>query len=233
LATNAPSGSVITETRFSGNRAAGNGGGIQGAAVIERSTLDGNDAGHFGGGWGAAAGAIRNSTASGNLAGHYPMYPTPPGEGGGGIQADAALEVTHATFTHNRAAEEAGSAIRGPGVISMTNTAVLGNTGYDCNALVHSGGGNIAINMSCLTSLGRTPRNPDDLNISGLRPSPSTDTVLDPVLRNNGGRTPTHALPPGSVAINLAASGLAIDQRGIARSQLGCFDSGAYEVTGP
>ncbi len=57
--------------------------------------------------------------------------------------------------------------------------------------------------------------------------------LLSP-LTNYGGPTATHALLPGSPAINAASNALApsIDQRGIARPQLGTVDAGAFESQG-
>ncbi|MCA9022128.1 MAG: hypothetical protein KDA74_18395, partial [Planctomycetaceae bacterium] len=69
----------------------------------------------------------------------------------------------------------------------------------------------------------------------------SIDGLLDPVLRDNGGPTKTHALLPGSAAINAgdnqAASdaGLTTDQRGEGSQRIkeGTVDIGAFEVQGP
>ncbi|WP_145232031.1 choice-of-anchor Q domain-containing protein [Gimesia algae] len=65
--------------------------------------------------------------------------------------------------------------------------------------------------------------------------------LLDPILRDNGGPTKTHALLPGSVAIdagsNQAASeaGLTTDQRGEGSQRIkeGTIDIGALEVQAP
>ena len=59
----------------------------------------------------------------------------------------------------------------------------------------------------------------------------NTDPLLGP-LQDNGGRTWTHALLPGSPAINQGTNSTcpATDQRGIARPQMGICDIGAYEL---
>ncbi|MCL4300803.1 MAG: Ig-like domain repeat protein [Anaerolineae bacterium] len=64
-------------------------------------------------------------------------------------------------------------------------------------------------------------------------PTFSGDPFLGP-LANNGGSTPTHALLPGSPAINAGnnTSCLTTDQRGIARPQQGQCDIGAFESRG-
>lgn len=69
----------------------------------------------------------------------------------------------------------------------------------------------------------------------------SIEGLLDPVLRDNGGPTRTHALLPGSAAIdagsNQAASeaGLTTDQRGEGSQRIkeGTVDIGAFEVQAP
>src|SRR5205085_11466807 len=57
------------------------------------------------------------------------------------------------------------------------------------------------------------------------------DPLLDPVLRNNGGTTQTHALLPSSPAINAGsnANTPVTDQRGLPRIVAGAIDIGAYE----
>ena len=55
---------------------------------------------------------------------------------------------------------------------------------------------------------------------------------IDPQLRNNGGFTTTHALLPGSPAIDqipLEACDSTTDQRGVKRPQGSQCDIGAYE----
>ncbi|WP_376794185.1 protein kinase [Thermogemmatispora sp.] len=68
----------------------------------------------------------------------------------------------------------------------------------------------------------------DLLNIS------SSALDVDPLLRANGGATPTHALQQGSPAINRippADCDVAADQRGVRRPQQGACDIGAYEYS--
>jgi hypothetical protein len=62
--------------------------------------------------------------------------------------------------------------------------------------------------------------------------------ILEPTLAHNGGRTQTHALVPGSPAIDAGGpvctdvngTPLRTDQRGQLRPQSGVCDIGAYEV---
>jgi hypothetical protein len=62
----------------------------------------------------------------------------------------------------------------------------------------------------------------------------TVDFALDPKLgplQDNGGATLTHALLPGSLAIDNADDGAApsTDQRGVARPQGAASDIGAFE----
>lgn len=57
-----------------------------------------------------------------------------------------------------------------------------------------------------------------------------TDGSGSPLLRDNGGSTPTIALVPPSPAINKGKTSLTTDQRGVARPQGSAADIGAYEA---
>jgi hypothetical protein len=58
----------------------------------------------------------------------------------------------------------------------------------------------------------------------------TTDALLT-VLADNGGPTPTFALPVGSPAIDAGAGGSAVDQRGVTRPQGSAGDIGSFEWT--
>jgi Ca2+-binding RTX toxin-like protein len=76
--------------------------------------------------------------------------------------------------------------------------------------------------------------------VSGLTPGPTDivpneplSAILEPTLAPNGGPTLTHALVPGSPAINASpADGncLPTDQRGVSRPQGAACDIGAFEL---
>ncbi len=85
---------------------------------------------------------------------------------------------------------------------------VAKSEGWNCG-VVRDGGGNFDDDGSCGDGFRRI-------------------TGLDPVLADNGGPTPTHALLPGSSALDAAGGcGLATDQRGFFRDA--ACDSGAFE----
>jgi len=230
---------TVTESTLDENLAF-DGGGISsdGALVVRRSTISGNRADYSGGGIKVTGGTaeITNSTVSGNETFVFD---------GGGIYADAgAVELNNTTVTTNLAAG------RGGGIFSDTSAGIVLNRNLVAgNSAADSGPE--AFNSSLLTAdgynvfgysnvSGVTGFNPGTSDIVPGEPLPQ---VLDHALAQNGGPTRTHALPPGSPAIDTAPSGACaagpvagIDQRGASRSQNGdgapgsdeC-DAGAYE----
>ena len=178
-------------------------------------------------------GAITNSTVSGNATG---------GEGGGlYLQYAASLSVDSCTISGNTAGTYGGGGIAnyaGATVIGIRNSVIAGNNanfGPDCWGSIVSLDYNLIQNTNGCTITGDTTH-----NIYGQ------DPLLGP-LADNGGPTPTHAILPGSPAIDHGSSGgLATDQRGQPRifnfpayfDAADGSDIGAYELqecaqTGP
>ncbi len=153
--------------------------------------------------------SIVNSTISGN-------------NGGDGIfmignNDSGVLDVTNSTISNN--------ASRGifSGILmdTLRNTIVAGNTATQCGGTIINGGNNIDSGATCGWG-----------NMNGSMSN--TNPLLGPLTLNAPGVTQTHALLPGSPAINgvtfMAPNGApATDQRGIARPQNGGFDIGAFE----
>jgi hypothetical protein len=150
--------------------------------------------------------------------------------GGGGIAGAACLN--HCTIVSNAAINElTGTPIMGGGVsgnIQSENSIFAGNGSNDISGVFTSMGYNLIENTNGCTITG----NPTG-DIYGA------DPLLGP-LQNNGGPTWTHALLPGSPAIDQACSGgLTTDQRGMPRPyDVPCIpnacdgsDIGAYEWT--
>ena len=141
---------------------------------------------------------ISNSTISGNLTGN----PGTGGSGGtnglgGGILSAGNLTISNSTVTANNAGTAgAGGGIRqSAGTITLKSTIVGGNTalvGPDIEGTVSSQGNNLIQNISGVTI--NETLDPGT-NITGQSP------LLNP-LADNGGPTLTHALLPGSPAIN-------------------------------
>ncbi|HEY0738464.1 MAG TPA: family 16 glycosylhydrolase [Herpetosiphonaceae bacterium] len=226
----ASSGLTIRNSTIRDNTVTGgDGGGVYAftgtQVTIDRSTISGNTSSNVGGGIRTLGDAqIVNSTISGNTAGAW--------HGGAFFHTDGTMSVVNSTIANNTSPSGAsGGAFVGTfgdssPTLSLTNTIVAGNSGWQCQAeragsglvTLASGGHNLASDGSCqLTAAG-------DL--------PSTAPQLG-ALADNGGPTRTHLLLSGSPAINAAdaAACPATDQRGISRPQGAGCDIGAVEVT--
>jgi len=148
----------------------------------------------------------------------------------GGVNAEqgGSIDLFNATLTGNKSklggngvqVEDDGSAV------AIQNTIVARNGKLDCSGPIESLGGNLDGDGSCGLAA------PDD--------RPSVDPALEKKIADNGGPTETHALLPGSPAIDFAVDAACPpnDQRGTARVDDpavegdGC-DSGAFELAPP
>ena len=216
--TGGSTGASINRSAIVGNRASGqgseqgSGAGIENFAattVIANSTIAQN----------AVAGLVRSS--------------------GGGISNASAqgypparVRLINATVASNSALTEGGGIINrqlGAGAqatITAVNTMVVANVASQgANCWANGGVVSLGHNLEDADSCGFDQ--PDDL--------PNTDPAID-LLGDNGGPTPTYALPVGSPAVDagddvvcadLPVSG--VDQRGIARPQGASCDIGAFE----
>ena len=209
-----------------GVRFFGGGGGVHngGTLTMTNCTVSGNNGGLRGGGGGiynTAMLTMTNCTVSGNDAGNS----------GGGIYNDTGATLTMANCTVSGNTSDFGGGIfNETGTLTMTATIVAGNTaglsGRDvAGSAVTSGGYNLIGDGT--GSPGFT--GPGDQVGTAVAP---IDPLLGP-LADNGGATQTHALLPGSPALNAIRTedcAVATDQRGITRpSGRGC-DIGAFEA---
>jgi len=242
-------GGVLTINRchITGNTA-NRGGGVfneAGDTYINDSTISNNSAASEGGGVynfaseGDSSITLTNCTISGNS---VTGSGGPATAGGVAIYAEdggnATVNLVNCTITNNTAASSANAGGIFSGVedgdseanINLINTILAGNG--NAQALTANGG--------LITSQGN---NLDGDGTTGFTNGVNGDIVgtvgtpINPllaVLGNYGGTTPTHALLPGSPAINAGTStgAPAADQRGIARPQLTLFDIGAFESQG-
>ena len=252
---------TITNSTISGNVAGSNGGGINkyvGSLIVTNSTISGNVAGAGGGGISNVNGGttVTNSTISGNqTAGN-----------GGGISNYSTLTVTNSTISMNNANTDGGG-IYNHGTSNVYNSTITGNDAdHDRDPTGGSGGGvynypGTTVNLRNTLVAGNDVANapiPDDCKgtinsygwnlfwdvtgctVNGNWGYLNALSTIGP-LQNNGGPTWTHALLPGSNAIDggdqvlgcIGANGLplATDQRGAARVE-GIFmlcDIGAFE----
>jgi CSLREA domain-containing protein len=218
---------TITNTTVADNRSSRSGGGLVNVnlVTITRSTFSGNQAGTFGGGISNGGPmTIVNSTISGNSA----VLP------GGGIHSQqdppaiAIVAVSFTTIANNTTAAAAGGGIDNTTSVFRIKNDILASNGPDnCSGVIAADGVNFSTDASC-------PAGPAVQVVSAAALN------LGPLALNPPGTTATHALLPGSVAINAApdctdAIGLPVttDQRGVPRPQGSACDSGSYEFVFP
>ena len=233
---------ILDNCTISGNSAQGGGGIYNNATaqngsvtlLITNSTISGNSTSSLGGGGifndgrGAGNGPVQiiNSTLSGNVAGN--------GGGGGGISniselATLTVDLTNDTLSDN-SADSGGS---------LFNSAFGGTASVDiANTILDAAsGGNIVNSLGgTVTSLGYNVSNDGG---SGYLNGPGDQINTDPVLgalQDNGGPTFTHALLPGSPAIDTGDPNFTpppeFDQRGdpYLRVVNDRIDIGSFEV---
>jgi CSLREA domain-containing protein len=199
---------TITNSVIRGNQATSAGGGIWNAGsmnIVNSAIIDNRCGFESGGGIRNAQGTlfVTNSTISGNIVDDGSGMGNHPGGGiDNGGSFGATVILTNSTISGNRSTG-AGGGIRNDssGTVRLRNTIVAGNTSNtffrDVNGIFTSEGfnliGDISGTIFWLLS--------DILNV---------DPRLAP-LGNNGGSTFTHALLPGSPAINAGNNALAVD----------------------
>jgi hypothetical protein len=219
---------TITRSSVSGNTAGvsgpnfptGVGGGISnyGTLTIINSTINSNQCWDNGGGISnSGTVTITNSTVSGN--GATGQHDGEPWGHGGGIVGEVTL--TNSTVSSNYASLSAGG-IEGGGVIGNT---LLNNSGANITGTIKS----LGYNLSSDDGGG---------NLTGPGDQINTDPMIGP-LQDNGGPTLTHALLPGSPAINAGDPNFTPpplnDQRGapFVRVFRGRIDIGSFEAQIP
>ena len=210
----------VIDTTVSNNTAIRSSAGVTnrpGATMtLIRTTVDGNIAGSESGGISnSGTMTVINATVSGNEA----------GETGGGVTNNATLTLVSTTVSGNTA-PVGGAIVSNSGSVSARNVIIEGQ----CQGppLIDSLGGNIeSPGNTCFTS-----HPADQVSL------PAPLLLLGP-LQDNGGPTMTHALLPGSEAIDwipeamcIGADGqpLTTDQRGQPRPAGPGCDVGSFEV---
>ena len=206
---------AVNRTNMHGNSATSAGGGLYnegGTTLIDASVILENR---------ATTGAavynnggtvtVRNSTVSGNTGAVGP----------GLYQFAGSMTVLNSTVTFNDATVQDGGVFNFEGSIVVRNSILDQNGDANCVLGIINGGNNIDSGESC----GWGSENGSLSN---------TDPLLGP-LADNGGSTATHALLPGSPAIdgvtfNAPNDCPAADQRGVTRPQGSACDSGAFEL---
>lgn len=222
---------TVTGCTISGNSANTAGGGMlngNNTLTLRNSVISGNTAPSGGGFDTIGEGTLINVTISGNTA-----TGSTTSDGGGAMSLSADTLLESCTLTGNTA-PNAVSGIRGgiwlkSATLTVRNTIVAGNVTQD----IQQDGGTLVStghNLIGVSNVGGSfNQTGDQTGVANPKLSP---------LGNYGGRTQTHALQPGSPAINLGNPAfdpnaftppLTTDQRGVARVQGGRLDIGAYE----
>ena len=217
----------LIDSSVTDNQAAWSGGGVYSffntTTNIVRSTISGNVSNDVGGGIRSLGNmTITNSTISGNASTGW--------MGGAFFHTDGVMNIVNSTIVNNNApAGTTGGGFVGTftpanATLTLINTMIAGNSGTQCfyapfgsgTVTATSLGHNLVSDTSCFAVA-------SDLIVG--------DAQIGP-LANNGGPTLTHALSPGSPAIDAADDAVcpATDQRGVTRPQGARCDIGAYEA---
>jgi hypothetical protein len=238
---------TLTDVTIAGNTVQGSGAGIAngggGTATLTNVTLSNNTAsgGSPGDPFVAALGGgisnvgtltLSNVTVSGNRADHggggIANLVVSVGDGfGGRVDLIGSLTLTNVTISNNT----------GGGILGVDGTSFgAGKSSAQLrNTIVANSpsAGNCSGSPGTITSLGHNLDSGSTCGFTGPGDLSNTDPKLG-LLQNNGGFTLTHALLPGSPAINAGDnSGCPpTDQRGITRPQGAACDIGAYEFVG-
>lgn len=231
---------TIADSSITGSYGGLGGGGVYtrtGTLTIERSTISGNSARHAGGAYAYyGAMSVTDSTISGNVANT---------SSAGGLRAFYGLSIVNSTISGNSAIFNGGGIQFGSDATIHNSTIVFnqgtlggGITGFNVSTLA------LTSTIVALNSAG--PGTSDIGNVTSVTgshnlimvtnvPVPPDTLTGDPSigpLADNGGPTQTHALLPGSIAIDTGDNpdALPTDQRGFARTSGAATDIGAYEV---
>ena len=254
---------TLTNDTISGNSAGGIANGVSGRGSATLTVTDCTVSGNSGG-WGGgiansdAAVTITSSTLSGNSADWGGAIASPSGQGG-----SARVNLNNSTISGNWAGYGGGGIVNNPtccggATVTVNNSTISGNSAGEGGGIynVNNGGGALLELRSAILKAGSLGENifnaggtvsSHGYNVSsddggGYLTGPgdqiNTDPLLGP-LHDNGGPTFTHALLPGSPAMNTGDPKFtpppSYDQRGpeFDRVMNGRIDIGSFEVQGP
>lgn len=175
---------------------------------IRESAFIGNTA-NFGGSGilteGANNGWIINSTFSGNTS----------GSGDGAIQQQAGNGDTSIVRLRNLTiADSGGHGVRNFAFDGGTSTFEISNTLLDFNTGDNVSSGSTGSGVATETSIGFNLSDDGSGNFTSTGDQPNTESLV-PFLADNGGLTPTYALPFNSPAIDAGSNALAIDSAAV------------------
>ena len=187
---------TISSSTIARNSSGARGGGIfnSGSVTVIASTIEGNSGGSGGGISSFGNTTIKNSTLSGN---------TVTGRGGGLYSGfNQTLTVTNSTVSGNTA-ETLGGGIANVGTLNLASSTITNNLAGQSGGGVSSFGASDVVNATSSIAAGNTGGNISILG--GLNTDTNNLIDVDPLLgplADNGGPTKTHALLPGSPALN-------------------------------
>ncbi len=236
----------------------GEGGGIyhcctDTSLTVADTTISDNDGPTQGGGIYTCCGVASNTlltvertTVSGNRA----LGPGMSQGNGGGIEGEGAVVLVNTTLSGNHARKDGGG-IDNEDVLVMRNVTIAGNDGGRGGGFYEDGlmttlanvlfAGNVEMpstaSANCAVAVGTEPLVSEGGNLSsdatcplaGTGDQASSDPLLLP-LGDNGGATPTHALPSNSPAVDGGSDAgcQPLDQRGFPRPGDGDHDGAAH-----
>jgi hypothetical protein len=222
----------VVDSTFAGNTAPSpQRGGAIAAAVnakvnVSRSLFT-NNTGTIGGALAVdntSLAVVVNSTFSGNQ--------SPSGDGSAVYDGGDQMSISYSTFTANT----------GPANSGAFESVVGGGNKFKGNIFTGNSPANCEVTSRPATSGFNFDSGSTCVSGANVNDHPNTAIALV-ALAENGGPTKTHALPPGSLAIDAGGLGgcttaapvaaLTTDQRGTSRPQDAGCDSGAYEFVSP
>jgi hypothetical protein len=228
---------VLRGMTFTGGATESSGGGVlnSGTLTLMNCTVSGNTANRDGGVFNSGTMTLNNSTVSGNTASFM---------AGGIFNYRSALTVTNSTVSGNTG--EYGGGILNNGNLTLTNITVSGNAANYGSGIYHLSGSTLTVRNTLvddlcykvsnvtITSNGHNIENPaDQCDFDHATDQVNIRAPMLGPLQDNGGPTETHALLPGSVAIDWIPDSLCAvdtDQRGEPRPAGDGCDVGAFEV---
>ncbi|GAB3708541.1 hypothetical protein GCM10027592_43820 [Spirosoma flavus] len=239
---------TVNNCTFSNNHANGSGGGglthFGSLLTVYNSIFTDNTASSLGGGIKTLTGGV---TISNSL-----FINNRTGGGNAGISFSGNATVTNCTISGNSTSGTGGGIGCVGGSQTLINTSITSNTGT-IGGVQKDDAADLTL-INCIVAGNIAPGNPQNDGIAGTVNPASTNNIIgtggtggltDGVngnrigvnallapLGNYGGPTQTHALLPGSPAINAGTSTGAptTDQRGVAR--VGATDIGSFESRG-
>jgi hypothetical protein len=228
--------------------------GVSHDQLILNSTITGNDGG------GAGAGLFSNVEAPNQTEIEGTTFSANVARTGGGLSLFGRATILNSTISGNSATLHTGAmAVSGSGGagtthVNLSNSTIAGNQSPSTSGISFGDDGGDTLNLgtsvlenpagggqNCfgpITSAGYNVVSDNTCALGGTGDAEGVSPMLGGLADNGGphaGIPPgdpieTHALLPGSPAIDRSPTGPPTDQRGVSRPQGAFFDSGAFEL---